>query len=362
VALAIGLVGAGVVVAVVVAPNVLDRSPAVASLCGEEVTGPAGLVGFDPGTGNVRWSREVGDAEQSAVTAGSVVTASATNRIVGIDGDRGAVRWCHQLLRPPRTDDQAPTLVASEGTAVVLAHGDVVGLDARTGEERWRRPVPADLSVHPVLSTRDGIVYVTGRHRAPTPASTTTTTLPATSSTERGTPPSISPPTTAPPLPSGSPIALDARTGGPVVEAPAPPSDVVFNEPLAGGGRVQALNASGIDEQQLVLSVRAPTGEIAWTKAVPGYYVAVRGDRILTLDQRIPPTPEGLPQKSVVHAFAMADGRELWATELDGVGLSLTTATGSALVGVGEETAAALALEDGKQRWQRSRWQHYYAT
>ena len=103
---------------------------------------------LDIDTGEPAWTSTVTDPAGLPVLLNDllVVTTFAdgddSGRVAGIDAASGAVEWNREL----DGEGHAPTsrLVGAGGTAVLTSiTGPVIGLDPRTGDERWRQEFPA---------------------------------------------------------------------------------------------------------------------------------------------------------------------------------------------------------------------------
>lgn len=87
-------------------------------------------------TGEVRWRHVSSDpveahGRSTAALAGGVVALVQSERVVGLDGRSGRVRW---------QGPDASSVLAAERTVVVTTEDGVRGLDARTGATRWTLP------------------------------------------------------------------------------------------------------------------------------------------------------------------------------------------------------------------------------
>jgi outer membrane protein assembly factor BamB len=120
-------------------------------------TGARGrLVGLDAATGRRRWQRDLGAAPFLPLAAGRSLYVGATDgSIVALDAATGRIRWRQSTdLVPVRVIARDGMLYAASadpdeylsGIGFVFGHerlrGQVIALDARTGEERWRFRVP----------------------------------------------------------------------------------------------------------------------------------------------------------------------------------------------------------------------------
>ena len=106
-----------------------------------------GLCALDAASGVQRWCIDVGDSDFRAMD-GVVVHFSSINatwtdsqRLCAVDAATGGAMWCIERDRfvfPAAVD-------GARNRAFVCDAGDVVALDARTGAERWRATVDAEM-------------------------------------------------------------------------------------------------------------------------------------------------------------------------------------------------------------------------
>lgn len=134
--------------------------------------GPAGVFAFDL-EGKQLWRADVGvDTDQwgsasSVVLFDDVVIVNATmesGAVVGLDKKTGKQRW---LSHTSGRTWSTPALVKVPGkpTELVLSvEGDVVGLDPRTGKDRWICE-GIDEYTCPCVVPGEGVVYIVGGRR-----------------------------------------------------------------------------------------------------------------------------------------------------------------------------------------------------
>jgi outer membrane protein assembly factor BamB len=149
---------AGPTVVVPLAPASTADAPVVL------IDGTGQVVRFDASgrrtlapAGSAAWPGVAPVAHGVALVVGTETTGTST---VGIDAVSGRTVWRAPArgIGPPASDGEIVVTIASEFTA---NHTSVVGLDARTGAERWRTSVPFGYAVFP--SVVGGRVFVSGR-------------------------------------------------------------------------------------------------------------------------------------------------------------------------------------------------------
>jgi PQQ-like domain len=118
----------------------------------QNAAGPAGsglysvgggdtLVALDPLTGDVRWSRTIGEAVASPAVAsdGLVLVAGGEQQgfvIDALDDADGSLRWEIHLAERP-----LPGLLAWRGMVFApLSDGTLLAVEASTGRQVWRQP------------------------------------------------------------------------------------------------------------------------------------------------------------------------------------------------------------------------------
>lgn len=129
--------------------------------CDETSENGCGLVGLDSTTGATLWRFDTSLADRSAVDDSGVYTLSGSD-LVALEARTGDVRWRASLQAP------APSFhIAVDGSRVyaVLADGQLLAYDVADGEEVWRSELPADMSTESVVQmvVADGALYVIGR-------------------------------------------------------------------------------------------------------------------------------------------------------------------------------------------------------
>ncbi|MEX1187237.1 MAG: PQQ-binding-like beta-propeller repeat protein [Gemmatimonadaceae bacterium] len=130
-----------------------------------------GLAAFRAATGEMLWFRSFapelsGQGSGSlggAVFAGSlVIAASDDGRIYGIDRGNGEVRWIAPRVHPvPPYNDTRYLAVSGDRVIATSNHVIVVGLDAATGVEVWKRSFSNMGSLYPPAVDNQAL-YVTG--------------------------------------------------------------------------------------------------------------------------------------------------------------------------------------------------------
>jgi outer membrane protein assembly factor BamB len=164
---------------------------------GDEGEGLSTYVGLDPGTGEEQWRVDTGDdafsflfplGPRHLIVASSESSASAasTVRIIGVETRNVTVVEVDGRVYDAAGDDQVVAVVSDDGTitafapadgavlwravdepfgAVTIAgstvvargtHGDLVGFDATSGDERWRVDVGATEGF--VFATPEGVL------------------------------------------------------------------------------------------------------------------------------------------------------------------------------------------------------------
>ncbi len=121
------------------------------------------VVAHDRLTGEVRWTRRMPFAGSGAALAGDVVVAGSP--LSGLDPSDGSILWQVETDRDvvgnAGYDAQRDMVVAAvrkfEGDDVLL---DLVAVDARTGDERWRTPVEGVPEFTEAITVADDLVVV----------------------------------------------------------------------------------------------------------------------------------------------------------------------------------------------------------
>lgn len=121
------------------------------------------LIARSTADGTEHWRRDVSGFGGVAVTSESVVTATGTGVVLGVDASDGTVRW--RYATGDRLGlDSSPAL--ADGTVYVSTETDpreddgpgrLIALDAEDGTEQWTLPVAGDAFGGPAV--HDGRVY-----------------------------------------------------------------------------------------------------------------------------------------------------------------------------------------------------------
>uniref|UniRef100_A0AAU2JRT5 PQQ-like beta-propeller repeat protein n=1 Tax=Streptomyces sp. NBC_00049 TaxID=2903617 RepID=A0AAU2JRT5_9ACTN len=225
-------------------------------------------------------------------------------RVLAVDLKDGRKLWAKDLpVAPGRDEDEVP-VAAVGGTAVAVTDGSLLGLDLRTGDERWRVPVPPGCRVRALDAAADRVLYVED-------------------------------------CPGGGSvrlIALDARTGTPAWQSPlrtaGPSAEVrmLSAQPivLRAGGSVLLFDDAG--RERGAVPVAGPQEDLT---AEPGP-VVVKGDLLITLVKGKVPG---------VSAYSVLDGKRVWHAALDGATvLGLVQGRGPGEVDVVTSTAVRTHL------------------
>ncbi len=121
------------------------------------------VVAHDRLTGEVRWSQRMPFAGSGPALAGDVVIAGSP--LSGLDPSDGSILWQVETDRDvvgnAGYDAESDIVVAAlrkfEGDDVVL---DLVAVDPRTGDERWRTPVDGIPEFTEAVTVAEGLVVV----------------------------------------------------------------------------------------------------------------------------------------------------------------------------------------------------------
>lgn len=106
-----------------------------------------GLTGYDPRTGAKRWSYRENARELSgyAVAGGRLITRSTAGGadpvLTGLDVDTGALRW-EQQASPEWVAGSAPAWAGRIVADYDAGAGELVAVDAASGDKRWTRRLP----------------------------------------------------------------------------------------------------------------------------------------------------------------------------------------------------------------------------
>lgn len=105
------------------------------------------VFALDPADGSERWRYDVPQGPADHLVVGDAVYAVIDNAVVAIDRADRSRLWTG-------ADGGAGVPAVGDGT-VVVPHDELRGLDAATGEERWRSPIRPEFP--PVVG--DGVAY-----------------------------------------------------------------------------------------------------------------------------------------------------------------------------------------------------------
>ncbi len=305
-ALALSL--AGLAVLVTGCGNDARNSPSVAfDDCATTTSGPASIVGFDPETGEQRWTRLAGAARFSDIDVAGVLVAFGS-RTIGYDPATGQALWCRA---GSRFGSMKPATV--EGNFVVITGDAVESVDATTGQTIWSTDVDAPSDAE-LVSDGSQIVVTSGSI--------------------------LRRPAEAPEMPKAVIARLDARTGamvdGPDEEPWLEQGDensavvitesfntVVVSDPATGQERWRVSNpftTSVILDGDLLFVSRlgsgdskvtahaASDGAVVWESTIPGPSVFVSGDIVFSA------------QQAGLVALDRGSGRLLWDATFDTIG------------------------------------------
>jgi outer membrane protein assembly factor BamB len=268
---ALGLAGCG-------GDEVADRG------CEDGATGPGGVVGFDVDSGEPRWSMPVGWPDGAAVFEDVAVVSSIDHVVRGIAIDSGEIVWCSEF------DAGAVEFlggIAAAGPVVGALTGDaVVGLDAATGEERWRRQLNA-----PEATLRGGdLLWVLDGSVDDTPI-----------------------------------MVLEPTTGEDASDADGIASDAVsfgIGIPPAKADGLELSTASGGSARQVIEVLVSRDDSVVWQDSVPGFVAALvagPGEPIVVvLDQTAGTGDLVGGADTVLTAYAAMSGDQQWQLELAG--------------------------------------------
>jgi outer membrane protein assembly factor BamB len=111
--------------------------------CGQDPPSGTDLHGFDAATGRERWRRDLkGESSLLGFDRGTAVMLEDDGTLTGIDGRTGRERWSHEL------HEEDADAVVGDGLVAAVEKYDVVAFDVRSGRPRWR------ISPGPYLPTR----------------------------------------------------------------------------------------------------------------------------------------------------------------------------------------------------------------
>ncbi|MFJ2596896.1 outer membrane protein assembly factor BamB family protein [Streptomyces erythrochromogenes] len=224
-------------------------------------------------------------------------------RVSAVDLKQDEELWAKDLPAAPPADGDTPPAAVVDTTAVVVADGALLGLDLRSGGERWRMPVPAGCRVRALDGAADRVLYVEDCPGAGAGTGTGTARL----------------------------TSLDAGTGTPAWQTPLPtgPSAelrMLSARPIAlrVGDAVRLFDDAG--RERGAVPVAGPEEDLL---AEPGPLVS--GDLlVLPVKGKVPG----------VSAYSLLDGRRAWHAGLDGATV-LGLAQGRAPGGVDVVTSTA---------------------
>ena len=271
-----------------------------------------GVLGFDPGTGELSWNdvpRAGGPLAQPAVdpTTGTLAftegDSPTTSALAALTLTARRRAWTVRL------DDLARAAPTISGGAVYVGTraGSVYALDVATGKVRWTRKLDAAVDVAPAVS--GDLVYVL---------------------TQNSTDGKV------------RLFALHASTGKNAWSYSPRGVALDVSSPTVAGGRVYV----GFGDAT-VRAFDARTGRISWTQPVRGFFtaaspLAVRGDAVYALDEA-----------GGVYRFDARTGDRVWDYQFPSfVTWSAPLVTSSAIyVGTNDGTFAALDPVNGHLRW-----------
>ena len=241
------------------------------------MTGPGGRRAFV-----VRLPDARGRGSAPTVQNGMVYVSGSVDghELHAVDAMTGALRWSADLA-----DNGASSVAAYEREVVVNTEScTVIALDARTGDERWRRRVGEHLFAHPTIAR--GAVYASwwGERDGPGPVGGAAPEDPwaAVSGATEGS---------APEAPSRWHLgALDLATG--VTRWETPLTQEIIGAPVVEGDAAYFSTMDGV-----VWRVDARTGAARWRVDVAASSaIAVDGDGRVLVSHRVPgdPTAEQL--------------------------------------------------------------------
>ncbi|HEY6532868.1 MAG TPA: PQQ-binding-like beta-propeller repeat protein, partial [Acidimicrobiales bacterium] len=213
---------AAVVAMGLVAGGCTSRSDDGFDDCAEDRDGPGALVGVDAASGELRWSRTVGDAP----------------------------------------------VEAADGTMVRVSDGEVDTFDVTTGAARSCQPSVPSTEESPAATVTTSSTFATGQP--------------------------LDPPTDVTGVPTDDEV-IAARMAE------------------ASGGLVMVSRQAAGDRQQEILVSDHATGELRWTRTLPGVVAYLDRDLVLVVDQPLG-AAKPAPGATTFVALRAADGSELWRT------------------------------------------------
>lgn len=115
------------------------------------IESPDRYVAAVDGTGDERWRSGL-EGVTAVATTGSRLVASTTGGVVGLDPGSGDVQWRHDCAYPTRPG------IADGTTVVATRTGDVRAVDAATGDRRWSHDLGGTVAAPPAIA--GGALYV----------------------------------------------------------------------------------------------------------------------------------------------------------------------------------------------------------
>lgn len=246
-----------------------------------------------------------------------IVVSSIEHVVRGIEIDTGEVVWCVEFEAGTREFSGG---IAAAGPVVGALTGDaVVGLDAETGVERWRRQLDAPeatLRGGELLWVLDGSVH--------------------------DTPVMVLEPITGEDVSDGSDVTSDAVSFG----IGLPPTQAV--------GLELSTRAGGTAGQTISVSV-SRDDSVVWEDTVPGFVAALvagpAGPAVVVLDQTGGTGRLTGRAQTIMTAYAATSGDQLWQHELPGTP-HLIAQISDDLVAVPVGTDLhAVAIATGSESW-----------
>jgi outer membrane protein assembly factor BamB len=232
------------------------------------------------------------------------------------------VRW-----RVPALSSEIIPPVLADGLLVYeTEQGQVIALDAASGQQKWNHALNLVNHVDRPLAVANGVVLVANQTVTETGKSQT------------------------------SALGLDLHTGQPVwSQLLSPAADALFfYQPQANGGLAFFESETGPGGRQLT-AADAATGQIQWQSAFSG--TALAGDPAFAGDQIfVPidhaPAPGSDRFTTDIVALAASTGARQWTTPLGALGVEILAAGGGRVFATAKDgTAWALAAATGQVNW-----------
>ena len=357
------------------AATATPESAVVPTVCANGESVAAGA--FEIGTGAMRWAH-CASAEAWRTALGATddalyvksATKDGTNTLTALHATTGTELWSRPIGWANAYVPDAAGPIAESGIVVTVVDdgngGELVGLDALTGSERWRTTLPAESiqvgNVDPtagtvtggtpgstfesvllplavtdtmvVLSGYSGFGGLRGYDRA-TGVELWTNALSVQDDSGVGTgrsPAAVEGETVMIPA-YGNLVAIDARTGTELWQAPG------VNHPSTADGY-----GVGYSSGDVVSTFEVGTGTVVWTKpGQPSYgdFLAIGGGVVAVLD----------PERQVV-AYDLASGEVRWRrSHEDPIAGEPQTATANGVFLLWEGELAVLSPTDGSTVW-----------